>query len=79
MNQNFDLEELLLLYLLVHECIYVNNHQLENDKTITADTRSDIIDESKTAWKCYRKLRAIISDISPRDVDLYDKALPSLH
>ena len=78
MDQNFDLEELRLLYSLVHECIYVNNHQLDNDKTISAETRNDIVDENKTAWKCYRKLRPIISDISPSDVDYFSRALPSL-
>lgn len=77
MDQSFTIDELELLYSITHQCILLNNHQLDNDTTITSDARNSIIDENKVATKCWRKLRAAISDVSPDTLKLLDEALPS--
>lgn len=78
MDQAFTLEEIRLMYSLVHECIFMNNDQLDNDSTISADTRNSIIDENKVAMRCWRKLRAVLTDVSPDTLKVFDESLPPL-
>ena len=54
MDQSFSLNELEFLYSITHQCIFLNNHQLDNDTAITSDTRNSIVDENKVAMKCLR-------------------------
>jgi hypothetical protein len=78
MDQSFSLTELEFLYSITHQCLFLNNHQLDNDAAITADTRNSIVDENKVAMKCLRKLRSAISDVSPATLKALDSALPPL-
>ena len=78
MDQSFSLNELEFLYSITHQCIFLNNHQLDNDTAITSDTRNSIVDENKVAMKCLRKLRSAISDASPDTLKALDAALPPL-
>ena len=78
MDQSFSLNELELLYSITHQCIFLNNHQLDNDTAITSDTRNSIVDENKVAMKFLRKLRSAISDASPDTLKVLDAALPPL-
>ena len=78
MDQSFSLNELEFLYSITHQCIFLNNHQLDNDTAITSDTRNSIVDENKVAMKCFRKLRSAISDASPDTLKVLDAALPPL-
>lgn len=78
MDQSFSLNELEFLYSITHQCIFLNNHQLDNDTAITSDTRNSIVDENKVAMKCLRKLRSAISDASSDTLKVLDAALPPL-
>ena len=78
MDQSFSLNELEFLYSITHQCIFLNNHQLDNDTAITSDTRNSIVDENKVAMKCLRKLRSAIPDASPDTLKVLDAALPPL-
>ena len=78
MDQSFSLNELEFLYSITHQCIFLNNHQLDNDTAITSDTRNSIVDENKVAMKFLRKLRSAISDASPDTLKVLDAALPPL-
>lgn len=78
MDQSFSLTELEFLYSITHQCLFLNNHQLDNDAAITADARNSIVDENKVAMKCLRKLRTAISDVSPATLNALDSALPPL-
>ena len=78
MDQSFSLNELEFLYSITHQCIFLNNHQLDNDTAITSDTRNSIVDENKVAMKCLRKLRSAISYASPDTLKVLDAALPPL-
>ena len=78
MDQSFSLNELEFLYSITHQCIFLNNHQLDNDTAITSDTRNSIVDENKVAMKCLRKLRSAISDAFPDTLKVLDAALPPL-
>ena len=65
MNESFSFDELKLMYSLTHECIYMNNRQLDSDASLSPDTRNDIINENKIARHCWRKLRAALASKSP--------------
>lgn len=78
MNESFSFDELKLMYSLTHECIYMNNRQLDSDASLSLETRNDIIDENKIARHCWRKLRAALASKSPEFLSALDASLPSL-
>lgn len=78
MNESFSFDELKLMYSLLHECIYLNNRQLDTDTSLSPDVRNDIIDENKIARRCWRKLRAALASMSSEVLSALDASLPSL-